>query len=461
MTDHIETVNSLDFGQQAMNVIVRAKVNASTDFGSLTASLLAQRDMKMAPIRKLEAKVMQELVPVLDEVARFELECNRAVLAVEIAEEKVDAQKDALAKATSEGEEVADADKGTLVVLLNERAAVTSELEAVLVNLSDDPEMAQVRDEHERYKLEMSTTSAKLMDELRAAEREEQTIRRAHDAHTEGVVHTARNLGQIAAYFMQTGATEDAASFYVQARSIFDTCLGSEHPTTIAWKQDLFFLINAPTIQYMVHSAAKELAPDSVVAQAALPPADSHSASEWWINKIAGDGAIEGGGGGGGDGGAGGGGGGSGDGGGSGSGGGDGGVGDGEDEWLMGGANWWLSQLNESGPIQWSGGASTSDLMWSGEMKTAGVADGSKPARTYDPLEDPSYLSTLMFGTPRESPLADISSSRNSHGSSMPRRGDQLTPRGALAALSSARGRTGAAASLGMPLRLTPVPLEV
>jgi len=253
MTDHIETVNSLDFGQQAMNVIVRAKVNASTDFGSLTASLLAQRDMKMAPIRKLEAKVMQELVPVLDEVARFELECNRAVLAVEIAEEKVDAQKDALAKATSEGEEVADADKGTLVVLLNERAAVTSELEAVLVNLSDDPEMAQVRDEHERYKLEMSTTSAKLMDELRAAEREEQTIRRAHDAHTEGVVHTARNLGQIAAYFMQTGATEDAASFYVQARSIFDTCLGSEHPTTIAWKQDLFFLINAPTIQYMVH----------------------------------------------------------------------------------------------------------------------------------------------------------------------------------------------------------------
>ena len=34
MTDASETVGSLDFGQQAMNVVVRAKVNASTDYGS-------------------------------------------------------------------------------------------------------------------------------------------------------------------------------------------------------------------------------------------------------------------------------------------------------------------------------------------------------------------------------------------------------------------------------------------
>ena len=57
MTDQFETVNSLDFGQQAMNVVVRAKVNASTDYGSLTASLLQQRDKKQTPIRQLEAKV--------------------------------------------------------------------------------------------------------------------------------------------------------------------------------------------------------------------------------------------------------------------------------------------------------------------------------------------------------------------------------------------------------------------
>ena len=50
MTDQFETVNSLDFGQQAMNVVVRAKVNASTDYGSLTASLLMQRDLKQRPI---------------------------------------------------------------------------------------------------------------------------------------------------------------------------------------------------------------------------------------------------------------------------------------------------------------------------------------------------------------------------------------------------------------------------
>ena len=37
MTDQFETIGSLDFGQQAMNVVVRAKVNASTDYASLTA----------------------------------------------------------------------------------------------------------------------------------------------------------------------------------------------------------------------------------------------------------------------------------------------------------------------------------------------------------------------------------------------------------------------------------------
>ena len=94
MTDQFETVNSLDFGQQAMNVVVRAKVNASTDYGSLTASLLAQRDLKQKPIRQLEVKVLKEVAPQLDEVVRLEYECKRHALEVEIAEDKVDQQKD-------------------------------------------------------------------------------------------------------------------------------------------------------------------------------------------------------------------------------------------------------------------------------------------------------------------------------------------------------------------------------
>ena len=88
MTDQFETVGSLDFGQQAMNVVVRAKINASTDYASLTASLLAQRDMKQKPIRELEVKVLKELAPQLDEVVKMERECKRAALEVEIAEER-------------------------------------------------------------------------------------------------------------------------------------------------------------------------------------------------------------------------------------------------------------------------------------------------------------------------------------------------------------------------------------
>ena len=78
MTDQFETTNTLDFGQQAMNVVVRAKVNASTDYGSLTASLLMQRDLKQRPIREMEGKVLKELKAQLDEVVQLERQCKRA-----------------------------------------------------------------------------------------------------------------------------------------------------------------------------------------------------------------------------------------------------------------------------------------------------------------------------------------------------------------------------------------------
>ena len=282
MTDQFETVNSLDFGQQAMNVVVRAKINASTDYASLTASLLAQRDMKQKPIRELEVKVLKELAPQLDEVVKMERECKRAALEVEIAEDKVDAEKDRLASAKAAGEEEAEADKAKMVALLNERAKKTEELETVLVQLSNDPEMKSIQDEHENEKREVTKKSALLQEELRASEHAERTERKKVDGQLEGVIHTARNLGQIAAYFLQTGAVEEAATFYTQAKSIFDNLLGEDHPKTIAWQEDLFFLINAPAIQQMVKSAAKDLAPESEAAKGG----DTKSAPEWWMQNL-------------------------------------------------------------------------------------------------------------------------------------------------------------------------------
>ena len=49
-------------------------------------------------------------------------------------------------------------------------------------------------------------------EELRANELSERQERKRTDALHEGVIHTARNLGQIAAYFMQTGAVNEVTA---------------------------------------------------------------------------------------------------------------------------------------------------------------------------------------------------------------------------------------------------------
>merc|ERR1719149_195584 len=116
--------------------------------------------------------------------------------------------------------------------------------------------MKQIQDEHEAEKADVTRRSMLLQEELRTSERQES---KKVEAKIDGVIHTARNLGQIAAYFLQTGAMAEAAEFYSQAKAIFDTLLGEDHPKTQAWQEDLFFLINAPAIQQMVKKTAKEM----------------------------------------------------------------------------------------------------------------------------------------------------------------------------------------------------------
>ena len=152
MTDQFETVNSLEFGQQAMNVVVRAKVNASTDYAGLCASLMVQRDAKQKPIHQLELNVLQELAPQLDEVIRLELECKAANLELEMAEEEVEVVRRQVEQAKRQGAVEAEEDKRALVEVLNQRAAATEELEAVLMKLADNAEMREIQAEHEEHK---------------------------------------------------------------------------------------------------------------------------------------------------------------------------------------------------------------------------------------------------------------------------------------------------------------------
>jgi len=284
--DQIETVGSLEFGQQAMNVVVRAKVNASTDYGSLCASLLAQKDKKQRPIRELELSIIKGFRPKLDQVIELELECKKGAATVEAAEERLETEKDKFSATLSAKVAEEEADKVAMVEQLNEKAKQTQELEKVLVQLSTDPEMKSIQEEHEAEKASVMERSMVLQEEVRAAEGKEQKDRQRVDGLLEGIIHTARNLGQIACFFLQTGMMDEAADFYMQAKAIFDKCLGPSHPKTQAWQEDLFFLINAPAIQSMVKEAAKAVPrPDG--ASATGPGVDDvDTASQWWMQNL-------------------------------------------------------------------------------------------------------------------------------------------------------------------------------
>ena len=395
MTDQFETVGSLDFGQQAMNVVVRAKVNASTDYGSLTASLLQQRDKKQKAIRELEATVLRELGPKLDEVYDLEAKCKDSAMQVELMEEKVDMEKDRCAKAKAQGETEAEADQAKMVQLLNERAKTTEELERVLLSLSTDPEMKRIQTEHEQEKADVTKRSMLLQEQLRTSESAERAEGRKVEAKLDGVIHTARNLGQIAVYFLQTGAMEEAANFFMRAKAIFDDCLGTEHPQTVQWHEDLFFLIHAPTIQAMVKDAQRTIAPPEGFDASALDAM--------------------------------------------------------EDEGGMPAQNWWMGNLFDMNTRTGDRGDEDEDLSsqwWMQNLYTMG--SHSSGPRVDDSAEEASYMH-VIFGTPR-------GGTNTSRGVNTARGGPAFTPRGTLVALSQAGGKAGAALSLGMPLKQAGIP---
>jgi len=269
---------------------VRAPVNASTDFGSLTPSLLQPRDKKQKSIRELECKVLSELRPQLDQVVTLEVEFKKASLDVEVLQEQVDKYKAKVSEVSKAAEREAEADKAAMVGLLNERSEAAQALEKVLVSLSTDPEIKRAQDEHEAEKAEAIKKSMSLQEELREAESKEQFTRRAFTTKMDGVVATARNLGQTAAYFLSTGEVAEAADFYMQAKAMFDGLLGPEHQRTRQWQEDLFFLINAPSIQQLVRQAKK-----GRTETAATGDAGDDAADEWWMKGLFEIGATEGG----------------------------------------------------------------------------------------------------------------------------------------------------------------------
>ena len=81
---------------------------------------------------------------------------------------------------------------------------------------------------------------------------------------------------------------QEATDFFMQAKSIFDDVLGAEHPRTLKWQEELFFLINAPAIQKLIHAAPSD--GGQPVPSGASPPSaqpySSSAASEWWMQNM-------------------------------------------------------------------------------------------------------------------------------------------------------------------------------
>ena len=68
-SDSFETVNSLQFGQQAMSVKVQAKVNASVDFAALEEELWWKMYEAQLPRVKAEMQAWKAVKPIYEQQA--------------------------------------------------------------------------------------------------------------------------------------------------------------------------------------------------------------------------------------------------------------------------------------------------------------------------------------------------------------------------------------------------------
>lgn len=143
-----------------------------------------------------------------------------------------------------------------------------------------------MQSEHEAEKASASKRAMELQEELQQSEMRGPHERQQLEASLDGAIHTARNLGQIAAYFFQTGAANEAADFYTQAKNIFEAVLGADHEKTQQWQQDLFFLINAPAIKKITAQNAAQEAADKAAEE-------EESAFDWWNDNLPFDIAIQ------------------------------------------------------------------------------------------------------------------------------------------------------------------------
>ena len=149
------------------------------------------------------------------------MRCKEAALTAEAEDERVEAARERLRQAVSEGKRVAVEDDGRRQALLEQKRQTTEELGRTLGALADNPQLHQRKQEHDDEKQRCETETLAARQELAAREAQQEAEGAALEASREASIHTARNLGQIAAYYLQTGAAAEAADFFAQAKGLY------------------------------------------------------------------------------------------------------------------------------------------------------------------------------------------------------------------------------------------------
>lgn len=231
MSDKFETVNSLEFGQQAMKVVVRAKVNATTDLASLTASLTAQRDAKLRPLRCLEIKVLKDLAPQLDEALQVEQEAIDAALEAEIIEEEVESQSAKLERLRAAAASMTDEKSDHLRSLEAERSRLLAELHVCLAGLKSPPKELDLAYTGSQIQRELLSRKLEHTEaEARAAEIEAAHVAYRLDSALRGAVDTARSLQRAAAQYARSNNSDISFKFEGHARALWAMVLEDSDP---------------------------------------------------------------------------------------------------------------------------------------------------------------------------------------------------------------------------------------
>jgi len=258
-----ETLNSLQFGSQAMAVRVSARANAVVDHRALCDELLGQLDELEAPLHALEAELSAALAPKLAELrdlqgkldvatrenaslrwaaaqagkevgpapngadaaaeaaelARLHEEMRK--LDVEIAAAEAARAQEEAGSAPSAAEERGDAPGGAVSDVDQLKGAVEAAWQDV-ARLDGEKAEAEARFERARQE----------------AEGEE----RAHQQMESTLYDVAADLGRLALVYRAQGLSADAVPLYMSAISIYEKTLGPDHPEVA---KDLVNLGNA------------------------------------------------------------------------------------------------------------------------------------------------------------------------------------------------------------------------